>query len=138
MQTFSWAINGIKHPRALCGTNLAQTLVKSQQWSLCIIALWPVWSRQGTCCGPSVKPSLTFLSPQFSLKNEAESPVKTPPGTANYFMPDRGAEMPPHTSDFFFSSQLIVLPKLNDLFLELKEMQCREKGTDKAQDREGR
>lgn len=39
--------------------------------------------------------------------------------------------MPLHTSDFF-SSQLIVLPKLNDLFLELKEMQCREKGTDKG------
>lgn len=50
-------------------------------------------------------------------------------------MPDREAEMPPHTLDFFFSAQLIVLPKLNDLFLELKEMQCREKGTDKAQGR---
>lgn len=37
----------------------------------------------------------------------------------------------------FFSFHLIVLPKLNDLFLELKEMQCREKGTDKAQGREG-
>lgn len=37
----------------------------------------------------------------------------------------------------FASSQLIVLPKLDDLFLELKEMQLREKGTDKAQDREG-
>lgn len=32
-----------------------------------------------------------------------------------------------------FSAQLIVLPKLNDLFLELKETQCREKGTDRAQ-----
>lgn len=71
------------------------------------------------------------------MSEQIGAPAHTLPGVANYFMPDREAEMPPHTSDFFFSSQLIVLPKLNDLFLELKEMQCREKGTDKAQGREG-
>lgn len=55
------------------------------------------------------------------FKNETESSIKTLSGTAGDSVPDREAEMPSSTSDFFLLSQLIVLPKLNDLFLELRD-----------------
>lgn len=82
-----------------------------------------VW---GTCRNQcDLSESLIFV--KLIFKNETESPIKTPSGTAGDSMPDREAEMPSSTSDFFLLSQLIVLPKLNDLFLELREMQYRER-----------
>lgn len=59
------------------------------------------------------------------FEKETASPIKMLPGTAGDSMPDREAQMPSSTSDSPRPFQLIVLPKLNDLFLELKEMQSR-------------
>lgn len=60
------------------------------------------------------------------FEKETASPIKMLPGTAGDSMPDREAQMPSSTSDSPLPPfQLIVLPKLNDLFLELKEMQSR-------------
>lgn len=107
---------------------------------LYVTVLWCVRSSQGRDCGTAEAESglsKATIFPKLTLKPEPASPGK-----------DTAVALPITSCligklkclpilQIFFSSQLIVLPKLNDLFLELKEMQRGEKGTDKAQGREG-
>lgn len=125
MKSIYWMRNHVKHPRTLYGANLVWTSMKSQQESLSFVPCSVTcWSWEGKCCETESDFSASPIFLKLTLKKEHESPVKTLPGGANYFMPDRECLL---ILRIFFSSQLIVLPKLNDLFLELKEMQCTER-----------